>query len=240
GVDMGDVLDYVRANDLGTAAMLRAMHEARFSGRIVLASSMAVYGEGTYRCPDHGRTRPEPRTPARLAGGRFEPTRPDCGRALAAGESPRVFEDGGQRRDFVHVSDVVAANVLALSAVPAVTGQLNVASGEPHTVGEMAEALASAFGPAAPRPVVTGEYRAGDVRHVFASPARAADLLGVHARAGVVEGVHVRPSSALSSTAEMPRSPAKATPRRATAGDVRSGRTWSSVGLSNREVVFTK
>ncbi|HEX9313692.1 MAG TPA: NAD-dependent epimerase/dehydratase family protein [Actinomycetota bacterium] len=271
GVDMGDVLDYVRANDVGTAAMLRAMHEARFSGRVVLASSMAVYGEGRYRCPEHGPVPSEPRAPARLAGGRFEPTCPECGRelspepvseeaapdprnvyaatklhqehlcfaygremgtevvalryhnvygprmprdtpyagvasvfrsALAAGESPRVFEDGGQRRDFVHVRDVAAANVLALTAQTPVGGPFNVASGEPHTVGEMAEALASAFGSGAPRPVVTGEYRPGDVRHVFASPARAADLLGFHPDVGFDEGMRelagapLRPSAA--------------------------------------------
>src|SRR5438105_1314424 len=104
---------------------------------------------------------------------------------LENGVPPRVFEDGGQRRDFVHVSDVARANLLALEAVSgglaghhapcasaagsrgAEAGRLrcyNVASGEPHTVGEMASALAAAFGDV--KPVVTGEYRRGDVRHV--------------------------------------------------------------------------
>ncbi|HEY6889377.1 MAG TPA: NAD-dependent epimerase/dehydratase family protein [Solirubrobacter sp.] len=98
--------------------------------------------------------------------------------ALAAGKAPRVFEDGAQRRDFVHVRDVAAANVHALQA--GVPGAFNVASGTPRTVGDMAGALARAVDPSLP-PVVTGQWRAGDVRHVFASPKRAATLLGFRA-----------------------------------------------------------
>ena len=103
--------------------------------------------------------------------------------ALAAGRPPRVFEDGGQRRDFVHVSDVARANVLALTAPEPVVGPLNVASGQPRTVGDMASALAGALGAGNPalRPVVTGQWRLGDVRHVVASPRRAADRLGFEA-----------------------------------------------------------
>jgi dTDP-L-rhamnose 4-epimerase len=95
--------------------------------------------------------------------------------SLAAGNAPRVFEDGGQRRDFVHVRDVAAANLHALRA--SVPGPFNVASGTPRTVGDMASALARAVDPAL-APVVTGQWRAGDVRHVFASPERAAAELG--------------------------------------------------------------
>jgi dTDP-L-rhamnose 4-epimerase len=111
-----------------------------------------------------------------------------------------VFEDGGQRRDFVHVRDVARANLLALEAVDrtvagaaadgAGTGGLrcyNVASGEPHTVGEMAGALASAFGGI--EPVVTGQYRLGDVRHIVASPEGAARDLGFRARTRFAEGI---------------------------------------------------
>ena len=101
--------------------------------------------------------------------------------ALAGGEAPRVFEDGRQRRDFVHVRDVARANVLALTAPDPYRGALNIASGTPRSVGEMAEALTAASGPGAPRPVVTGEWRAGDVRHVFASPDRAREVLGFQA-----------------------------------------------------------
>lgn len=250
GVDFDDVVDYVGDNDGGTAAGLWSLHHARFQGRLVLASSMVVYGEGRYRCAEHGIVRPGPRAAADLDAGRWEPPCPVCGAdlaadvvtedapldprnvyaatkvaqehlcavfgrehgvpvtalryhnvygprmprdtpyagvaaifrsALAAGRPPRVFEDGGQRRDFVHVRDVAAANVLALTVPDPVDGPLNVASGEPHTVGEMAAALADGFGPSAPRPEVVGGYRLGDVRHVVASPERARDRLGFRA-----------------------------------------------------------
>lgn len=101
--------------------------------------------------------------------------------ALARGEAPRVFEDGGQRRDFVHVRDVAAAAAMALESVRDVAAAgtftaYNTGSGDPHTVGEMARALADAHG--GPAPVVTGEYRLGDVRHVTADSARLRAALG--------------------------------------------------------------
>ena len=246
GTDIGDIADYVAHNDLGTAMLLRALAARGFGGRIVLASSMVVYGEGRYACPRHGIVRPGPRAAADLDAGRYEPPCPQCGAALearsvpedappdprnvyaatklaqeylcasyaretgaavtalryhnvygprmprdtpyagvasifrsalAAGDAPRVFEDGGQLRDFVHVRDVARANVLALeSDVP---GAFNIASGMPRTVLDMAEALARAVG--GPAPMVTGEWRAGDVRHVFASADAAAERLGFRA-----------------------------------------------------------
>jgi dTDP-L-rhamnose 4-epimerase len=128
---------------------------------------------------------------------------------LENGVPPRVFEDGGQRRDFVHVRDVAHANLLALEAVDraiagasghpgadagaragAEAGALrcyNVASGEPHTVGEMASTLAAAFGGI--EPVVTGDFRLGDVRHIVASPATAAGGLGFRAQTRFAEGI---------------------------------------------------
>ncbi len=127
---------------------------------------------------------------------------------LENGLPPRVFEDGGQRRDFVHVRDVARANLLALEAVDRTVGRspgaaataataaaagagglrcYNVASGEPHTVGEMASALAVAFGDI--EPVVTGEYRLGDVRHIVAAPATAARDLGFRAQTSFAEGI---------------------------------------------------
>src|SRR5215210_2529848 len=247
GADISDIADYVGHNDLATARLLRALAKRGFGGRIVLASSMVVYGEGRYACPEHGEVRPGPRAAGALDGGEFEPPCPACGRALeprsvpedapldprsvyaatkvaqehlcaaysretgvpvtalryhnvsgprmprdtpyagvaslfrsslAAGEAPKVFEDGGQRRDFVHVRDVAHANVLALRTI--VPGAFNIASGTPRTVLDMAEALATACG-GEPAPVVTGEWRAGDVRHIVAAPDRAAERLGFEA-----------------------------------------------------------
>jgi dTDP-L-rhamnose 4-epimerase len=106
--------------------------------------------------------------------------------ALERGEVPRVFEDGGQRRDFVHVRDVARANRLALEHGDA-AGPFNIASGEPHTIGDMAAELCRAAG--APAPVVTGEFRLGDVRHVVASPKRARAVLGFTAQVGFAEGL---------------------------------------------------
>lgn len=97
--------------------------------------------------------------------------------ALARGEAPRVFEDGGQRRDFVHVRDVAEANAAALEAEPVPGLRVyNAGSGTPRTVGEMADALAAAHG--GPHPVVTGEYRLGDVRHITADSSRLRAELG--------------------------------------------------------------
>ncbi|MGH3670424.1 MAG: NAD-dependent epimerase/dehydratase family protein, partial [Pseudonocardiaceae bacterium] len=109
--------------------------------------------------------------------------------ALARGDAPQVMEDGRQRRDFVHVSDVARANALALST-PVPAGRcvpVNVCSGEPHTVGELATELARAMD--GPAPQIIGGARAGDVRHVTADPARAAELLGYRAQVPFTEGI---------------------------------------------------
>jgi dTDP-L-rhamnose 4-epimerase len=255
GADVGDIADYVAHNDLATAQLLRALAEERFRGRIVLASSMVVYGEGRYRCAEHGLVAPPPRALADLEAGRFEPRCPTCGRdltpeavpedapadprnvyaatklhqehllasfarevddvdvtalryhnvygprmprdtpyagvasifrsALERGEAPRVFEDGAQRRDFVHVTDVAQANVLALTRDEPAPGAFNIASGTPRTVGEMARALSAGR----VEPEVTGQFRRGDVRHVFASVQRARDVLGFTAAVGLEDGM---------------------------------------------------
>ncbi|MDY7089614.1 MAG: NAD-dependent epimerase/dehydratase family protein [Actinomycetota bacterium] len=257
GVDLDDLPEYVGCNDLGTAVLLAGMARAGVS-RLVLASSMVVYGEGRYTCGRHGDVRPVPRSEADLAAGRFEACCPVCAApltpglidedsaldprsvyaatkvaqehlsaawarqtggsvvalryhnvygpgmprdtpysgvaaifrsALAGGRAPRVFEDGGQRRDFVHVHDVATANLAALTATEHGSGwrAYNVASGRPATIGEMAAELSRAAG--GPAPVVTGEFRLGDVRHVVASAARAEAELGFRAAIGLADGV---------------------------------------------------
>ena len=260
GVDFGDVDAYVSHNDQAWANGLWALHDAHFSGTIVLASSMVVYGEGRYRCAHHGVQCPAARRVEQLDAHQFDPECPVCGAPLAAeavpedapldprnvyaatkvhqehllsafcrehavsatalryhnvygermprdtpyagvaaifrsalerGERPRVTEDGHQMRNFVDVGDVAAANLCAIDREGPVRS-FNVASGEPRSVGEMAEALASAFGarPGDERwPEVTGTYRLGDVRHVFASTVRARDELGFAATVPFDDGM---------------------------------------------------
>src|ERR1700733_14253613 len=281
GVDLADLPAYSDGNGTGTAALLEAMGRSGVP-RLVLASSMVVYGEGAYDCPEHGRVRPAPRDVSDLEAGRFEPRCPQCSApltvatvtedapldprnayaasklaqehlaatwarmtggsavalryhnvygprmprdtpysgvaaifrsALEGGRAPRVFEDGGQQRDFVHVHDVARANASALGAgEPGALQAFNVASGEPHTVGQMAEALAAAFG--GPPPVITGQFRLGDVRHIVASPAAAASGLrfraGVRLAAGMAEFAHAplrRPVTAGRPGQEVPAPP---------------------------------
>jgi len=117
--------------------------------------------------------------------------------ALARGEAPRVFEDGGQRRDFVSVHDVAAANVAALEFLAPEPGHStgrsgpvpvwNVGSGEQRTVLDLARALAGAVG--GPEPVVTGDFRLGDVRHVTADTARIRAELGWRPTVAFAEGI---------------------------------------------------
>jgi len=247
GVDAGDAPSYAGHNDYGTAVVLAEMFAAGCR-RLVLASSMVVYGQGRYRCPEHGDVDPLPRTRADLDDGRFEHRCPVGGEdlqwqlvgedaplrprslyaasklaqenyalawaeatggsvvalryhnvygpnmprdtpysgvaaifrsALESGDVPRVFEDGGQMRDFVHVDDVAAANVAAVAAEPAGFLAANVCSGRPVSILEVATELCDARGDVPP--LVTGQYRSGDVRHIVADPARAAELLGFRA-----------------------------------------------------------
>jgi dTDP-L-rhamnose 4-epimerase len=117
--------------------------------------------------------------------------------ALERGEAPRVMEDGRQRRDFVHVTDIARANALALAAGPGegLLVPVNVCSGEPHTIGDLATTLAAAID--GPVPVIVGGARPGDVRHVVADPARARELLGFHAAVRFADGVRAFASEPL-------------------------------------------
>src|ERR1700753_1491061 len=222
GLDFSDAPLYAGCNDLGTSVLLAAMARAGTS-RLVLASSMVVYGEGAYSCPRHGvAMTPPPRQAADLDQGRFDPRCERCGEplspelvteqaplgprnvyaatkvaqehlagawarsvqgrvvalryhnvygpgmprdtpyagvasffrsALEAGQAPKVFEDGAQRRDFVHVRDVAGATMAALesgletcpSGAAGTLRAYNVGSGTPRSVGQLASALARAY-----------------------------------------------------------------------------------------------
>ncbi len=259
GVDAADAPAYGGHNDFATTVLLAQMFAAGVR-RLVLASSMVVYGQGRYRCPEHGTVEPLPRRRADLDAGTFEHRCPLGGEELAwrlvdedaalrprslyaasktaqehyalawseatggsvvalryhnvygpgmprdtpysgvaaifrsdleKGGPPRVFEDGGQMRDFVHVDDVAAAN-LAAAHLLATDGSgftaVNVCSGRPISILEVATALCDARDGAA-SPVITGQYRSGDVRHIVADPARAADVLGFRAAIDPLEGL---------------------------------------------------
>jgi dTDP-L-rhamnose 4-epimerase len=250
-----DAPHFTRTNDVGTAELLRAACVRRVP-RLVLASSMVVYGEGAYCCASDGPQRPAPRREVDLAAGRFDPTCPCCDGPLAsqaitedapldprsvyastkvhqehlafvamreggpavtalryhnvygprsprdtlyagvasifrsqiaAGQAPRVFEDGAQRRDFVHVRDVAAANLRAIERETPAVGAFNVGSGTARTVLELATALSAALGGRVP--VVTGEYRSGDVRHIFACSERADRELDLGPRVLFADGM---------------------------------------------------
>ena len=258
GVDASDAPAFASHNDFGTAVLLATM-EAAGCRRLVLASSMVVYGQGRYTCPDHGAVAPLPRRRADLDAGSFEHRCPIGGEALQwrlvdedtalrprslyaasktaqehyalawsestggsvvalryhnvygpgmprdtpysgvaaifrssleKGEPPRVYEDGGQMRDFVHVDDVAAANVAAVSLAADRAGftAVNVCSGRPISIVEVAAALCDARDGAL-SPVITGQYRSGDVRHIVADPGRAAEVLGFRAAVDPREGL---------------------------------------------------
>ena len=261
GVDAADAPAYGGHNDFATTVLLARMFAAGV-GRLVLASSMVVYGQGHYACPEHGPVDPLPRRRADLDAGVFEHRCPVCGldvtwrlvdedaalrprtlyaasktaqehyalawseatggsvvalryhnvygpgmprdtpysgvaaifrSSLEKGEPPRVFEDGGQMRDFVHVDDVAAANLAAASSAAEHDGftAVNVCSGRPISILEVATVLCEARrdSSGSVSPVITGEYRSGDVRHIVADPVRAAEVLGFRAAVDPREGL---------------------------------------------------
>jgi dTDP-L-rhamnose 4-epimerase len=107
--------------------------------------------------------------------------------SLEKGEPPQVFEDGGQMRDFVHVDDVAVANVAAVRLEAGGFLAANICSGRPMSIMAVANRLCTARG--GPAPVVTGQYRSGDVRHIVADPARASAVLGFRAAIDPEQGL---------------------------------------------------
>jgi dTDP-L-rhamnose 4-epimerase len=256
GQSMYEVERYTAVNEQGTATLMQALLECRV-GRLVVASSMSIYGEGRYVTIGGEVCDTAERDVAALRAGNWEPTdaagatlrpaptpedkRPSLrsiyalnkysqermclliGEAygiptialrffnvygtrqalsnpytgvlaifaarLLNGNRPRVYEDGAQRRDFVHVSDVARACRLALEAPSELSGVFNIGSGDSRQVREVAIQLASTLGRPELAPEITGRYRAGDVRHCFADISRARDLLGFEPRLSFKEGM---------------------------------------------------
>lgn len=255
GQSMYDIEPYVRTNELGTAVLLQAVSK-RPVERLVVASSMSIYGEGLYRSADQSVIACEERPIEQLRRGNWElhdaagnlleplPTpetkQPSLssiyalnkyaqermclitGKAydiptvalrffnafgprqalsnpytgvlaifaarLLNGRPPLVFEDGRQRRDFVHVHDVARACRMALEAEHA-QDVFNVGSGQSRTILSVAQDLAEVMGRRDIAPELTGKYRAGDIRHCFADMGKSRDVLGFEPRVAFKDGL---------------------------------------------------
>jgi dTDP-L-rhamnose 4-epimerase len=258
GQSMYEIAHYMGVNTQGTANLLQAVLDSEIKvQKLIVASSMSIYGEGKYLCVDCGEVAPNERTAAQLKLKHWEPTCPKCGRDLAPiptdeskplnvssyyalskkdqeemcllfgrtyglpvvalrffniygtrqalsnpytgvaaifasrllnKRAPLVFEDGNQMRDFVSVYDIVQANLLAMEKSEADGMALNVASGEPVSVREVASNLAAALGTEI-EPELTGKYRAGDIRHCFADISRIKKHLGYEPRIKFADGI---------------------------------------------------
>ena len=258
GQSMYEISRYLEVNTLGTAVLLQEiLNHKNTLEKLVLASSMSIYGEGKYFCDTCAEMAPPLRTSEQLRNRQWEMQCPECGAILKPAPTdeskplqcssmyalskknqeemcllygrtyglpvvalryfniygarqalsnpytgvaaifasrllnqnpPLVFEDGKQMRDFVSVEDVVQANLLAMER-PAADGMaLNIGSGKPISIREVALTLSAAL--AAPIPYeLTGKYRAGDIRHCFADISKARKLLGFEPKCGFGEGM---------------------------------------------------
>lgn len=259
GQSMYEIVRYVKANDLGTAVLLEEIIKRpdQFK-KLVVASSMSIYGEGAYVCENCNENKfPQLRSNAQLdahkwelecekCGGELKPTgtteektlfptsvyavsKQDqeqyclaVGRAykiptvalryfnvygtrqalsnpytgvcaifssrLMNDERPMVFEDGKQTRDFVHVSDIVQANLLALETDKADYQSINIGTGSPISVGEISQMLAKGLGKTI-EPEFVGKYREGDIRHCVADITKARNLLNYEPKVNLEEGL---------------------------------------------------
>ncbi len=258
GQSMYEIAHYVSANIQGTAVLLQELLNAKSRvQKMVLASSMSVYGEGKYLCANCGLVSPGLRSADQLRNKQWELACVGCGHALTAvatdeskclqsssiyalskknqeemcllfgrtygcsvvalryfniygprqalsnpytgvaaifasrllnGNSPLVFEDGRQLRDFVSVDDVVQATMLAMERSEADGMALNIGSGDPISIGEVAARLGRALRVDV-APDLTGIYRSGDIRHCFADITAARELLGYTPRVTFSDGM---------------------------------------------------
>jgi dTDP-L-rhamnose 4-epimerase len=258
GQSMYEIARYMESNTQGTANLLQTLLDDKLQfEKLIVASSMSIYGEGQYRCPEHGQMAPPPREPAQLRARIWELHCPACGAGMAPvatseskplqctsiyalskkdqeemallfgrtynvpvvalryfniygtrqslsnpytgaaaifasrllnGNSPMIFEDGRQQRDFVNVHDVVQANLLAMERSEADGMALNIGSGEALTIEGVACALSETMGARVPAEI-TGKYRAGDIRHCFADISAARRLLGYQPKFTFSQGV---------------------------------------------------
>ena len=106
---------------------------------------------------------------------------------LLNNQTPLVFEDGEQMRDFVSVHDVVRANLLAMRRPESDGEVINIGCGKPIEIRTVAEILARAMGKQI-EPVITGRYRVGDIRHCYANITKARQLLGYEPLVSYEEG----------------------------------------------------
>jgi dTDP-L-rhamnose 4-epimerase len=256
GQSMYEIEKYVDVNNRGTAVLLETLRR-RPVAKLVVASSMSIYGEGLYRDSSGASCAPRPRALQQLkagswnlvdaGGGRLEPVAtpedkipmPESiyalskydqetmcllfGRAydipVAAmrffnvygerqalsnpytgvlaifaarylnGRAPAIFEDGLQKRDFVHVRDLVAGCVLALENAAAKDEVFNLGGGASYSVLDVAERLGKLLGKAHLQPRILGNYRAGDIRNCFADISKARRILDYKPRITLEEGL---------------------------------------------------
>lgn len=245
GQSMYQVLEYVEANTQGTATLLDILvREKTRVKKVVVASSMSIYGEGRYNCPTCGKIAPSPRPEKQLQKGEWEMRCPSCHARVRAistdeakpleatslyamtkrhqeemtlllgktyrlpvvalryfnvygprqalsnpytgvcaifssqvknGKPPLVYEDGLQSRDFVHVEDIVQANLLVMEKKEADYEVFNVGTGKAASILEIANTLIRLYGKSL-SPKVVGKYRRGDIRHCFSDISRLSSL----------------------------------------------------------------
>jgi len=256
GQSMYEIERYVDVNNRGTAVLLEALRR-RPLAKLIVASSMSIYGEGLYRDGSGAPCAPRPRSLEQLKSGHWDLAGPDGSRlvpcptpedktpmpesiyalskydqetmCLLVGRAygiavvalrffnvygerqalsnpytgvlavfaarylnerpPVIFEDGCQKRDFVHVRDLAAGCVLALENSAVRDEVFNLGGGVAYSVLEIAERLGEILGKGYLRAQVTGSYRSGDIRNCFADISKAGRVLGYRPRIALEAGL---------------------------------------------------